>query len=487
MLRTATLAVALGAAMTTQAAGPKITLYSGDYDAVLQSDGQAGGPGFALVQQPLTVPLRDGAAQLTLDTLPLALDAGSVQLRGEGLRVRGQRYDFATPGQSALLQRALGQRISVEQSAGGELRRFSGVLLAAGDGLTLREDSGAVRVLSGFSSFTVEAPLDGLVSRPTLRLDVAGSGDGERAATLDYATAGLGWRAEYHARLALESGRCRMDWQGNALVANRSGSDFRDVRLTLVAGQPNRVQGGAPRGGVVMAMAAPEAKMLQADAVPEAGDSGEYHSYTLPAGGDLPHGSLQRLSLLAPANGVPCERRYEAGGAMGWVPPQPLIDRNFGSFGEMPVGTVLAFRNDRAAGLGVALPAGRVRVFDGEALLGEATLGHTAAGRDVRLALGTAFDLTAERRSEAFTLDRDGRTMTETLVVVVRNAKREAATVHLTEALPRWTDWEITASSLPVAKRDAQTAQFAVPVPAGGETELRYTVRYRWAPDVQIP
>ena len=36
------------------------------------------------------------------------------------------------------------------------------------------------------------------------------------------------------------------------------------------------------------------------------------------------------------------------------------------------------------------------------------------------------------------------------------------------------------ASSVPAKKRDARHAEFAVPVPAGGEAVLTYTVRYRW-------
>ena len=58
--------------------------------------------------------------------------------------------------------------------------------------------------------------------------------------------------------------------------------------------------------------------------------------------------------------------------------------------------------------------------------------------------------------------------------------------MRVQEVLPRWTDWEITASSVPARKLDAQSVAFDLPVPAGGEADVRYTVRYRWAPDVRI-
>ena len=76
---------------------------------------------------------------------------------------------------------------------------------------------------------------------------------------------------------------------------------------------------------------------------------------------------------------------------------------------------------------------------------------------------------------------------TKRVRVTLHNAKPQAATVHVVEPLPRWSDWEIVESTVPAEKRDAQTAAFAVDVPANGERVLEYTVRYRWAPDIQIP
>ena len=84
----------------------------------------------------------------------------------------------------------------------------------------------------------------------------------------------------------------------------------------------------------------------------------------------------------------------------------------------------------------------------------------------------------------AFDVDRSGRTITESFAVTLRNAKAADATVRVVEPLPRWSDWEIVESSVPAERQDARHAVFEVPVPAGGEARLTYTVRYRWARDV---
>jgi hypothetical protein len=481
------LALALAAAVSpvVAAEAPKLTVYSGDYDAVAQSTPMPGGPGFALYESVVPFDLDAGDNLVSLGGLPTALDAGSVRLKPRGdARVRGQRFDFAVAGQDELLQRAVGRTITVEQDVGGSRQTHTGVLLAAGNGLTLRLPDGRIKVLSDYAGFDLPALPSGVVAEPTLSWTLAADRAGSQDFDLAYASAGLGWRAEYQADVSGQGTSCRMDFEGAAMVANRSGADFDDVALTLVAGEPNR----ANQGNVMMAKAE-RAEMMVADQAVAASPSGEYHAYRLPGTGDLPQNSVQRLPLIDPARGIACERRYETRAQIGgWVPPHPIVEPGFaGEGGEQPVTASVRFANRKSAGLGVPLPAGRVRVFDRGELLGEAAIGHTPADRDLALTVGTVFDLTAVRKRLDFAVDRAGRTMTERVGVTVHNAKPQAATVHVIEPLPRWSDWEIVESTVPAQKQDAQTAAFALEVPAGGERELVYTVRYRWAPDIEIP
>jgi hypothetical protein len=486
------LAIATASALTlgtsaADAANSSLTVYSGGYEAVTQSEGQPGGPGFALVERRIGFDLKAGDNEVSLGGLPTALDASSVVLRPlGGAGVRGQRFDFAVAGQDELLRRAIGQTVSVEQSIGNERQTFTGTLIAAGNGLTLRLADGRIKMLSNYSSFELPRLPDGVVNEPTLRWSLASNGAGHQDFDLAYATAGLAWRAEYLVDASGQGKDCRMNLEGAAMVVNRSGADFKDAMLTLVAGEPNR---SSQPGQPVMAMAQ-RAKMVEADSAPGAQASGEYQSYRLPNPGDLPQGSVQRLPLVNPARGVACERRYETSSNQGdWMPPTPIIDANFGagSGQAQPVMATLRFKNSKGTGLGVPLPAGRVRMFEGKDFLGEADLPHTAANEDVALAIGNVFDLKAERTREDFNLDRDGRTMTETISVTLKNAKSTSATVRVSERLSRWTDWEMVSSSVPFEKRNSQTVSFDVPVPADGESKLSYTVRYRWAPNIQIP
>jgi hypothetical protein len=376
----------------------------------------------------------------------------------------------------------------VEQSVGNERRALTGVLLSAGNGLTLRLPDGRIQVLSNYANFTLPRMPDGVVAEPTVVWQLAANAPGAQDFDLSYATAGLAWRAEYRVDARGLGKECRMSRDGAAMVANRSGADFSDARLTLVAGEPRRAQ--AMPMPVERAIMTKQAMAMDAGAAPAPQASGEYQAYKLPAPADLPQGSVQRLPLVDAVDGIACERRYETRFDTGdWRPPYPLLDENFGA-GDgqpQPVVATLRFGNAKGAGLGMPLPAGRVRMFDGADFLGEASLPHTPAGKDVALEIGNVFDVAAERTRESFQLDRAGRTMTETVSLKLTNGRAAPVTVRVQESLGRWTDWEIVDSSVPFEKRNARSASFDVRVPASGAATLRYTVRYRWAADVRVP
>jgi hypothetical protein len=224
---------------------------------------------------------------------------------------------------------------------------------------------------------------------------------------------------------------------------------------------------------------------------PTVRESGEYHAYDLPARVRIAHGSNERVPLFAPRQAIACERAYVVeSDAPDWQPPQPIVAPTFrGVTGTLPVTTTVSVRNTKDAGLGQPLPAGRVRTFvgggsAGNDFLGEAMLAHTADGEEIRLQVGKVFDLRADREQTDFRLDRTGRTVTETFALTLTNGKKTAATIRVIEPLPRWSDWELVTSAVPGKKKDARHVEFEVPVPAGGETTLTYTVRYRWSKDV---
>ena len=101
---------------------------------------------------------------------------------------------------------------------------------------------------------------------------------------------------------------------------------------------------------------------------------------------------------------------------------------------------------------------------------------------DVRMKLGEAFDLTADKKQTDFQkLAGSGRynSLFETAYqIVVKNAKEKAVTVIIREPIPG--DWSMVSESLPNTKVASNMAEWAVKIPSNSSTTLTYRVRVKY-------
>jgi hypothetical protein len=136
------------------------------------------------------------------------------------------------------------------------------------------------------------------------------------------------------------------------------------------------------------------------------------------------------------------------------------------------------------------LPGGVARMYRPDSagrpqLVGEASIEHTPAGRDLRLDAGVAFDLTARRVQTSYVTRRDStgahgvRTVaTAEYRVTLRNATDSAATVDVIEE--RAGEWSVLSSSVPAEKLSSTRTRFRTTVPARGEATVTYRLRIVW-------
>jgi hypothetical protein len=210
----------------------------------------------------------------------------------------------------------------------------------------------------------------------------------------------------------------------------------------------------------------------------------EFHLYTLGRPTTLPNNSTKQLELFDTARRVPAQRLLVFAGV------DPIggryEDPGFPFTGNGKVETWLVFRNDRASGLGIPMPAGRIRVSrmdpgDGSLeFIGEDAIGHTPRDERVRVKLGSAFDVVGERRQVDFRIDSRERWMEEEIEVTLRNHKSEDVEVQVRESMYRWTNWQVLSQSQEFEREDARTIVFRARVPREGSRTVRYRVRYSW-------
>jgi hypothetical protein len=192
------------------------------------------------------------------------------------------------------------------------------------------------------------------------------------------------------------------------------------------------------------------------------------------------------------ATGVPSQRLYVYDGAAldpnqwsGYDAARLRTEPEYGTQSNKKVWVMREFKNSSVGGLGIPLPKGRVRFYrqgDDRQLefTGENTIDHTPKDETVRLYTGNSFDLVGERTRTDFKVDSRGHWVDESFEIKVRNHKKEAVEFRVVEHLYRWTNWEIQESETGWTKKDSQTIEFRVSVPADGEHIIKYRVHYSW-------
>jgi len=468
------------------------------YQARMQQVAQAAQPvfgprsfsareGFGVVKEIRTIVLPEGISRYRFRDVAARLDPTTVKFRcltnPRDTVVLEQNFEYDLVNKDRLMEKYIGRRVVFEPPAGLKARPIEGTLLSTDGGPIL--SVGEEVYINPPGDIVLPRLPEGLITRPTLEWLIRASAAGPRRVEVAYQTEGLSWEAAYTALLGGDEKA--LDLSAWVTIPNRSGATYRNARLKLVAGEVHRVE--PPRSQVRHALLAATAEVALAR--PQGFEEKqffEYHLYTLGRRTTIADNSTKQIELFRPVEGVPVEKIYLYCGfpQRVYYGGSPNRDRSFGTRCNKAVNIYLKFKNEKKAGLGVPLPAGRVRLFmqdpaDGDKeLIGEDWIDHTPKDEDLLLRLGTAFDLVGERKQTDFKVDRLRRRMSESFEIALRNHKETPVRVIVKEVLYRWMNWKIERADLPFEKKDARTIHFAVEVPAGGERRFAYTVLYTW-------
>lgn len=456
-------------------------------------------PGFAFVRQHATLDLKHGRNSVRFSDVAALIEPTTVAFESltapTTTRVLEQNFQFDLVGRERLLERYLDKTIRLYVKSGDASMLVSGTLLSTAGGIVLRSDNGNVGVFNNVESLQLPALPDGLLTKPTLLWELETEQPGSHLSRITYETGGMTWWADYNALFTpgKDNNSGTLNLSAWVSIVNQSGASFENARLRLIAGRVNRVQ---PEGRPFASRAMRTAEM-QADAGGfEQRAFFEYHLYTLGRDTTLPDNSTKQIELFAPVRSIPVEKVLVFD-ALGFEPPdfgQPMSDQGFGQQGKSTVDVYLRFKNTKESGLGIPLPAGRVRVSQIDAdtrprqgladapvaeFVGEDLMRHTPRDETVLLKIGAAFDVVGERTVQNFEVDHARRTMTETVEIKVRNRKDVRTDVIVHERLYRWTNWELQTQAK-YTRQNATTVHFPLSLNPGEEGVVRYTVRYSW-------
>jgi hypothetical protein len=392
------------------------------------------------------------------------------------LTVIEQNFDFDLLTPAKLLEKYVGRQVrivKVHPTTGVESIETA-MVLAANNGVVLKIGD---RIETGLPGRIVyDGVPQNLRDRPTLVTDLNVTRGGAQTAELSYLTGGLSWRADYVAELNAADNA--LDLNGWVTLTNQSGTAYPNAKLQLVAGDVNRVKDEMRQANVTGKMRlaeAPASRSMTQESL------FEYHLYTLQRPTTIADNQTKQVALLG-ATSIPVVKEMVLQGS------DYYYRSSVGGIGQkLKVGVFVQFENREASRLGLPMPKGVVRVYkkDGSGnaqFIGEDAIDHTPKNESVRLKLGDAFDVTADKKQTDFKR-RDSThpwnyVFESAYEIVLKNAKKEATTVVVREPVPG--DWSMLEQSAKHAKVAAGTAEWKIAVPAEGSTTLKYRVLVRY-------
>lgn len=390
-----------------------------------------------------------------------------------GFRLQEQNFDFDLLTPEKLLEKNLNKTVTVirtNPATGAETREAATVLATSG-GTVLKFADRIETGVPGRLAFS--GVPENLRDKPTLVVSLVNAVAGDQDLELSYLTGGMSWHADYVAELNERDDH--LDFSGWVTLTNQSGAAYPNAKLQLVAGDLNRVrrQPYGPREPMAMAAKMAEAEDMRQESL------FEYHLYTLPRPTTLSENQTKQVALLS-TTGISVRKEFLLAGATHYY---------FGQYGDigqkLKVAVFVEFRN-KGEGLGTPLPKGVVRVYKKDAqgnaqFVGEDRIDHTPRNETVRLRLGNAFDVTADKKQTDFQRlapeSRHAAVFETAYRLVLKNAKKEAVDVVVREPVPG--DWTMVSESQLHTKAASGIAEWIIRVPADGEATLTYRVRAR--------
>jgi hypothetical protein len=426
----------------------------------------------ALIQDRRDIPVEVGRHRLEFPDVSAKIRPETATLTANDIAIVEQNFDFDLLTPAKLMEKAVGQEVTlvrVNPSNGAETREQaqvlatnSGVVLKIGDHIeVLRDDGLPARVIFN------KVP-ENLRARPTLSVTITSRHAGTRSATLSYLTPGLGWRADYVA--LFDERESKIDVQGWVTLTNSSGTTYDNAQTLLVAGSPTVTNGDYQSSDWRQRR---ERSSLEQPGTESGGRErlGDYYLYPLADRTTIANMQTKQVSFLD-VHGVPAEHGYEFRNHWLGAAEKPQSAKS-----------VYRFSTSAHAGLGDQLPAGVLRFYMRDQrgdpqFIGESLIDHTPMGSTLSLETGDAFDVKVHavvaKRTRLATFDWQTDMSYE-----LSNALPHAVVVKLLQQ-GLFGDSRITTESMRSTRRDADTAEWAVTVPANGKTTVTVSFETRF-------
>jgi len=430
----------------------------------------------ALIKDQRSVKLDRGFNQLAFRGVSARIRPETAILRSlsnaKGFHVIEQNFDYDLLTPNKLLDKYVGNKIRIAtlNPATGKQKIETATVLSTQSGVVVK--IGDRIEINPQGRFIFDSIPNNLRDQPTLVTQLNSTTGSKQKVELSYLSGGLSWKADYVAELNADDSQ--MDLIGWVTLNNVSGTDYNKAKLQLIAGDVNQVKPAMqlrPRAVKMERVAYADAGKVQEESL------FEYHLYSLERPTSILNKQTKQVALLS-ANSVPVKKQLVLNGARYYY------QNRHGQIGDkLKVGVYVQLENKTKAGLGMPIPKGVVRVYKRDSqenaqFIGEDNIDHTPKNETIRLKLGDAFDVTANKKQTDFKKNKailgGGITQESAFKIELKNAKNKPVTVLVREPIPG--DWEMLKENIKHKKITSGLAEWRVEIPAESSKTLTYRV-----------
>ncbi len=373
----------------------------------------------AHINESQKISLKEGLQEIKFANLPNSILVDSISpIFEDGVKLISQSYKNNPLSIRNLLKENLNQEVEF-YSKDREKKLLKGKLININP--TIIESSNKYYIVDSNSIIFNKLPKN-IDYKPYLIWKVDSKKAKRSSVELSYLLNGINWSSNYTA--TLKDGTLNLKaW---ATIINKSGKEFKDANIELIAGVVNRHRGNiAPMARMyekkVLAMEA------SADVAMAPKSISGYHIYKLPGKISLLNKQSQQIVMLEAKN-IKYKRYAVANNSY------------FNRYQERKINfsQQIKFKNSKDNALGLPLPQGLVRVYKSKHYLGDSQIGNTPKDEKITLNIGQMFDVVGKQKIIKYIVRNNYRDVKTKYTI--KNRGKKPIEVKISENIPRYRD-----------------------------------------------
>lgn len=443
----------------------------------------------ALVKDSREINLEKGNNNVSFEGVASQIKPESVMILGKNINVLEQNYDYELITAQNIVTKSVGSEVKTviqNPTTGENIFGRAKLLSASGTKPVLEFDYGIETDFSGRLIF--EKLPENLNEKPTLLAKIYSPQAEVQELLLAYLTNGISWKSNY---VALIKNSAALDLTGWVTINNKSGVDYNNAKIQLIAGEVNQeyeVEFRAINMAKSFAMADSVATVEEAGVGGAPEQISSYQLYTLPNRTDIKNSQTKQMSLFE-KNGV----KYQKEGRL----TSSLYFNNSrkAEFKQKHPKMYYILNNTEEGGLNIPLPAGTIRFYENDSndnmqFIGESRVNNAAKGEKLELQLGDMFNVFVNGKiTDVIDISETKKRssgngcyyaeLVKDYIVEVEafNGGDNPAKIVFLQNIDQ--NYQIVDESIKGANKNIGQYEWEIGIPKNDKTKLEYTVRVK--------